>query len=83
MASFAMVLAGAPMFMWRWAIMCAAFINNISATFYKQINDPINSLVPFATNENKWSKHWWGVKVRMSQKNFRKLYGLNFHGLIG
>jgi hypothetical protein len=36
MASFAMVLAGAPMFMWRWAIMCAAFINNISATFYKR-----------------------------------------------
>ncbi len=33
MASFAMVFAGDPMFMWRWAIACATFINNISATF--------------------------------------------------
>ncbi len=36
MASFAMVFAGAPMFMWRWAIKCAAFINNISATSIKR-----------------------------------------------
>ena len=36
MASFGMVLAGAPLFMWRWAIMCAVFINNITATFYKK-----------------------------------------------
>lgn len=36
MASFAMVLSGAPVFMWRWAIICAAFINNITATFYKR-----------------------------------------------
>ena len=36
MASFAMVLSGAPIFMWRWAVMCAAFINNITATFYKK-----------------------------------------------
>ena len=36
MASFAMVLAGAPIFMWRWAISCAAFINNISATYYSK-----------------------------------------------
>ena len=36
MASFAMVLAGAPIFMWRWAIVCAAFINNISATYYSK-----------------------------------------------
>ena len=35
MASFAMVFSGAPLFMWRWAIICAAFINNITATFYK------------------------------------------------
>ena len=36
MASFAMVLSGAPLFMWRWAIICAAFINNITATFYRK-----------------------------------------------
>jgi hypothetical protein len=36
MASFAMVFAGAPMFMWRWAIACAVFINNISATYYSR-----------------------------------------------
>ena len=36
MASFAMVFAGAPMFMWRWAIACAVFVNNISATFYSK-----------------------------------------------
>jgi hypothetical protein len=34
MASFAMVFSGAPLFMWRWAIVCAAFINNITASFY-------------------------------------------------
>jgi hypothetical protein len=31
-----MVLSGAPIFMWRWAVMCAAFINNITATYYKR-----------------------------------------------
>ena len=36
MASFAMELSGAPLFMWRWAILCATFINNISATFYSK-----------------------------------------------
>jgi hypothetical protein len=36
MASFAMVLSGAPVFMWRWAIQCAAFINNITATYFKK-----------------------------------------------
>ena len=36
MASFAMVFSGAPMFMWRWAIISAAFINNITATYYKK-----------------------------------------------
>jgi hypothetical protein len=36
MASFTMVLAGAPIFMWRWAISCAVFINNISATYYSK-----------------------------------------------
>jgi hypothetical protein len=36
MASFAMVLSGAPLFMWRWAIQCATFINNITATFYRK-----------------------------------------------
>jgi hypothetical protein len=34
MASFAMVFAGAPIFMWRWAIMYAVFINNITAVYY-------------------------------------------------
>ena len=36
MASFAMVLSGAPLFMWRWAIICAAFINNITATYFQK-----------------------------------------------
>jgi hypothetical protein len=36
MASFAMVFSGAPLFMWRWAILCATFINNISATYYSK-----------------------------------------------
>ena len=36
MASFAMVLSGAPMFMWRWAIICACFINNITATYFQK-----------------------------------------------
>jgi hypothetical protein len=36
MASFAMVLSGAPLWMWRWAIQCAAFVNNITATHYKK-----------------------------------------------
>jgi hypothetical protein len=36
MASFAMVLSGAPLWMWRWAIQCGAFVNNITATHYKK-----------------------------------------------
>jgi hypothetical protein len=36
MASFAMVYAGAPIYMWIWCIQCAAFINNITATFYSK-----------------------------------------------
>ncbi len=36
MASFAMVLSGAPVFMWRWAILCASFINNIMVTYCKK-----------------------------------------------
>jgi hypothetical protein len=36
MASFGMVFAGAPLFMWVHAIKAAAFINNITATFYSQ-----------------------------------------------
>ncbi len=36
MASFAMVFSGAPIFMWRWGIKCAAFINNITATYYQK-----------------------------------------------
>ena len=36
MASFAMVLSGAPVFMWIWAIQCAVFINNITATYFKR-----------------------------------------------
>jgi len=55
---------------------------DISAVFYKQINEPIGSIVPFGYNETKWSKHWWGVKVRMSYSNYKKLYSLNFQGLI-
>jgi hypothetical protein len=34
MASFGMVFAGAPLFMWVHAIKAAAFIDNITATFY-------------------------------------------------
>jgi hypothetical protein len=34
MASFGMVFSGAPLFMWVHAIKAAAFINNITATFY-------------------------------------------------
>jgi hypothetical protein len=34
LASFAMVYSGAPMFMWKWSITCAVFINNITASFY-------------------------------------------------
>ena len=44
MASFAMVLAGAPVFMWRWAIVCATFINNITAAYY--------------TKEKVWATPW-------------------------
>jgi len=36
MASFAMVYAGAPIFMWIWCIQCAVFINNITATYYSR-----------------------------------------------
>jgi hypothetical protein len=36
MASFAMVYAGAPMFMWRYAILAVVFINNILATYYSK-----------------------------------------------
>ena len=36
MASFAMVFAGAPIYMWIWCIQCAVFINNITATFYSK-----------------------------------------------
>ncbi len=34
MASFGMVFSGAPLFMWVHAIKAAAFINNITATFF-------------------------------------------------
>ena len=34
MASFAMVYAGAPLFMWIYAILSAVFVGNISASFY-------------------------------------------------
>ncbi len=34
MASFGMVYSGAPLFMWRWCIQCAVFINNIAATYF-------------------------------------------------
>ena len=36
MASFAMVYSGAKLFMWRWAIISAAFINNITARWFSQ-----------------------------------------------
>jgi hypothetical protein len=36
LATFGMVYAGAPMFMWRWCIACAVFVNNITATFYSE-----------------------------------------------
>ncbi len=36
MASFGMVFAGAPLFMWVHAIKAAAFISNITATFYSK-----------------------------------------------
>ena len=38
MASFGMVYAGAPLFMWVHAIKAAAFISNITATFYSSRN---------------------------------------------
>ena len=36
MASFAMVLSGAPLWMWRWSVQCGAFVNNITATHYRK-----------------------------------------------
>ena len=36
MASYAMVYAGAPLFLWRYAILAAAFVNNITATYYSK-----------------------------------------------
>jgi hypothetical protein len=36
MASYAMVFSGAPLFFWRWAILCAVFIANILATYYSR-----------------------------------------------
>ena len=36
LATYGMVYAGAPMFMWRWCILCAVFVNNITATFYSE-----------------------------------------------
>ena len=36
MASFAMVYSGAPLFMWRWAIVAATFLNNITASWYSE-----------------------------------------------
>jgi hypothetical protein len=38
LATYGMVYSGAPMFMWRWCIACAVFINNITATFYSEEN---------------------------------------------
>jgi hypothetical protein len=34
MASYAMVYAGAPMYVWRFAILAAVFVNNLAATYY-------------------------------------------------
>jgi hypothetical protein len=36
MASFAMVFSGAPLFMWIFAVRTAAFISNISASYYSK-----------------------------------------------
>jgi hypothetical protein len=36
MASFAMVYAGAPLFMWIWCVQCTVFINNITATYFSK-----------------------------------------------
>jgi hypothetical protein len=36
MASFAMVFAGAPLFMWVFAIRTATFVSNISASYYSK-----------------------------------------------
>jgi hypothetical protein len=36
MATYAMVYAGAPLFFWRWAILAAVFINNITACYYSR-----------------------------------------------
>jgi hypothetical protein len=38
LASYGMVYSGAPMFMWRWCIACAVFVNNITATFFSREN---------------------------------------------
>jgi hypothetical protein len=36
MASFGMVYAGAPLWMWIWAIRVAVFINNITASYFSR-----------------------------------------------
>ncbi len=36
MASFGMVFAGAPLWMWIWAIRVAVFINNITASYFSR-----------------------------------------------
>ena len=36
MATHALVYAGAPLFFWRWAILAAVFINNITACYYSR-----------------------------------------------
>ncbi len=36
MASFAMVFAGAPLFMWVYAVRTAVFVSNISASYYSK-----------------------------------------------
>jgi hypothetical protein len=36
MASFGMVFAGAPLWMWIWAIRVAVFVNNITATYFSR-----------------------------------------------
>ncbi len=36
LATYGMVFSGAPMFMWRWCVACAVFINNITATYYSK-----------------------------------------------
>jgi hypothetical protein len=36
MASYAMVYSGAPLFFWKWGVLSAVFVANITATYYSR-----------------------------------------------